>query len=490
MNAAVPGFLVAREIPSIHRVLQAAAIAAAALLGACASPYDLVVSGGRIIDPASGTDRIADLAIAYGEIVKISEEPLRGREVIVANGMVVAPGFIDLHRHVMNRSAMELAVRDGVTTAFDLEIGAADVDQWYASRAGGQLINYGVSAGHIPARMQVMEDEGTTVPDGPAASDPAKPEQVRRIIEIVGLGLDRGALGVGLGTGYTPGMTGEELSGVLSLARERGATVFVHSIKRCPAVMRFLDKAQAVDASVHLMHVNSTLEETLPDCLPQIAERAGSGLDVSWEAYPYGAGMTYAGSAVFEDWEDWPDERFGNVQILGSEGRLDRAGFAQAREENRIIIVHTRTAEETRMAITYPGTIVASDGTYVPGAGHPRSIGTFSKVLGQYVREEAALSLSDALARMTIMPARRLAAYAPQMAKRGRIETGAAADLVIFDPDTIGSMADFANASASPAGIAHVIVNGEIAVTENAVTASKGSGVAIRNALIAEGGDR
>ena len=120
--------------------------------------YDLVVANGRVMDPASGVDGVRHVGILDGMIAEVSETTLEGRRVIDAGGLVVAPGFIDLHEHGQAEEAYGLMVRDGVTTAFELEVGTGDVAAWYAERDGGQLVNYGVAVGHIPVRMQVLDE--------------------------------------------------------------------------------------------------------------------------------------------------------------------------------------------------------------------------------------------------------------------------------------------------------------------------------------------
>ena len=131
--------------------------------------YDLVISGGRLIDPESGLDAVRDVGIEDGTIRAVAVEPLSGRSKIDASGLVVAPGFIDLHSHGQDRENYEVQALDGVTTALELEVGTADVDGWYAAREGRTLINHGASVGHIPARIEIMRDPGDFLPVGDAA---------------------------------------------------------------------------------------------------------------------------------------------------------------------------------------------------------------------------------------------------------------------------------------------------------------------------------
>ena len=131
--------------------------------------YGIVVVNGRVMDPESGLDAVRNIGISGGTIKIITSESIKGKTTIDANGLVVAPGFIDLHQHDHEASDYALKAMDGVTSTLELETGTADVDGWYAKRAGKALINFGVSAGHLPARVAVMGDPGGDYPSGDAA---------------------------------------------------------------------------------------------------------------------------------------------------------------------------------------------------------------------------------------------------------------------------------------------------------------------------------
>jgi cytosine/adenosine deaminase-related metal-dependent hydrolase len=173
--------------------------------------FDMVILGGRVMDPESGLDAVRNIGIRDGKIVEISEAPLLGKQNINARGLVVAPGFIDLHEHGQDPRNYEFQAHDGVTTSLELEAGTADVSGWYAQRAGKSLINFGVSAGHIPIRMRVMNDSGKWMPTGPAAHKAASPEQLRAIQQELEAGLKAGALAVGMGINYTEAATHQEI---------------------------------------------------------------------------------------------------------------------------------------------------------------------------------------------------------------------------------------------------------------------------------------
>src|SRR5262245_17295351 len=214
---------------------EAVALALALLVAGCfprpvpaPRDYDVVLAGGRVIDPESGFDAVANVGIRDGRIAALGPDTLAGRETIDARGLVVAPGFIDLHSHGQDAENWAAKARDGVTTALELEIGVGDVDRWYAQREGTALVNYGASAGHIPARMAVMHEAADFLPRGDAAHRAASDAEVAEIAHRLADGLARGALGVGFGLQYTPGATRWEVLEAFRVAARFGAPAHVH----------------------------------------------------------------------------------------------------------------------------------------------------------------------------------------------------------------------------------------------------------------------
>lgn len=462
----------------MRHISAAAAIGILMIVAGCARPpaptYDLVVANGRVMDPESGLDAVRHVGIRAGTIAAISETPLQGTRIVEASGRVVAPGFIDLHEHGQQDESYRMMVRDGVTSAFELEVGTGDVAAWYAAREPGQIVNYGVAVGHIPARMKVLSDPGQgLLPAGIGGSGHASDEQMAAMEAILREGLAQGAIAMGFGSAYTPGAPMSEIERMFRVAAAGGVSAHIHMRGGIAGLNETIAAAKAAGASLHIVHVNSSAGDELDTFLAAIQTARAAGQDVTTEAYPYGAGMTEIQSALFDDWKTWPDERFALHQLVSTGERLTRATFGPARAAGGTVIIHGRSEAQTRAAIASPLAMIASDGFIEHGRGHPRTSGSYAKVLGKYVREEHVVGLMDALKRMTLEPARRLERRVPLMANKGRVRVGADADLTIFDPATVIDRSTYEDASIPSAGIPFVIVGGQVVVDGGTVTAAK-----------------
>ena len=423
-----------------------------------AQNFDLVIANGRVIDPESGLDQIRNIGISGRTVAAISADPLAGRAIIDAAGLVVAPGFIDLHAHGQTPETYRYQARDGVTTALELEVGTADIDRWYAERRPGRVINYGVSIGHIPTRMAVMRDPGNFLPTGAGAHKAASPAEIKEIARRIEDGLEKGAVSMGAGFPYTPAATHEELLEVFRVAgRNR---VPVHMRRGVTGLEEALKLAAQTKAPLHVVHINSSGTTATADMLTMIADARRQGLDVTTEAYPYAAGMTEIQSANLDEYQDAPDERVALLEWPRTGERLNRETFQKYRKIGGPVVLHTNTEDMVAVAVTSPLTMIASDAYWENGTGHPRTTGTYSKVLGRYVRERGSLSLMDAIRKMTLMPAERLQARVPAMRAKGRLRVGADADVTIFDAAQIIDRSTYREPGLPPVGIAHVIVNG------------------------------
>ena len=448
--------------PILYRSLTLFSLFAAATITTVAQPaFDLVVAGGRVIDPESGLDAIRHVGIRGDRVVEVSADPLPGRETLDARGLVVAPGFIDIHRHAHGDNSYRYAARDGVTSVFELEIGTTDVDAWYRMLGPSRLINFGVGAGHIGARMQVLGDKGFLLPTGPGRG-PASPAQVAEIASIVDKGLQDGGVAVGVGNVYTPGASQDELAAIVGVAARHRAFMHAHLAGGMTGLTAALGMTGKMGVPLHIAHVNSTAGSEVRSWLDVMQGARQQGADVTTEVYPYTAGATLIQSALYDGWEKWPDDRFAMLQWAATGERLTRETFANYRAQGGSVISHSGSEDVLRISIADPAPMFASDGgrDLADQPTHPRASGTFARVLGQYVREQKVLTLPDALRRMTIAPARRLEARVPDMRDRGRLRAGAYADITVFDPATVNDRSSYTNAAAYSDGIIHVIVNG------------------------------
>ena len=458
-----------------HLLFWSVSIVLFAGISACGADYDTVIQGGRVMDPESRLDSVVNIGILEGQVRAISGDNLDGSRVIDATGLIVAPGFVDLHRHGQSERAYRLQVQDGVTTGLELEIGTPNAATWYAEREGGQLVNYGVSIGHIGVRARAMGDS-VLGSGGITARQQSSPDQISETEQLIREGLAQGAIGVGFGTAYTPGATMDEIEHMFSVAADLGVTAFVHMRGGLEGLDSTLTAANNAAASLHIVHANSSGGGNILEFLEMIQMAQDEGRDVTTEAYPYGASQTGIQSALFDDWESWDDERFERHQWVRTGERLNRETFSKYREEGGSVIIHGRTEEMTLAAVTSPLTIVASDG----GTGHPRGAGTFARILGRYVREQGALELMDALARMTILPTLRLEEFVPAMKTKGRIRIGSDADITIFDPETVIDRATYLEGSLTSDGIEYVLVNGIPVVYEGEIAEGVRPGKAIK----------
>lgn len=437
--------------------------------------YDIVILHGRVIDPESNLDAIRNIGINGSTIKAISQNSLSGRLVIDAKGLTVTPGFIDLHQHGQNDENYRFKAMDGVTTALELEVGTGDVDAWYDEREGKALINYGVSAGHLAARMAAMKDRAEFLPSGEAARRPATPSEIAEMKARLERGLQRGAIAVGFGIQYVPQASHWEILEMFRVAARFGASCHVHlrnaGIKEPASSVQALEEviaaANITGAPLHVVHVHSTGGKATPQLLQMIAEARARGLDVTTECYPYIAGMTEIQSAIFnEGWQEVFGIDYGDLQWAATGERLTKESFERYRKTGGMVAVFSMTEEIVEGALKDPLTMIASDGILDHGKGHPRTAGTYTRVLGRYVRERGDLTLMDAIRKMTLSPAQRLERRAPSMKNKGRIRVGSDADIVIFDAQHVIDRSTYENPAQYAEGMKYVLVNGTLVVKD------------------------
>ena len=469
---------VAKAALAVVLLVSIAAFSTFRVRAAADEAYDIAILNGRVMDPESGLDALRNVGIRAGKVAAISEAPLSAKSTIDARGLVVAPGFIDLHEHGQEPRNYEFQARDGVTTSLELEAGTDDVDRWYAAREGKTLINFGVSIGHIPVRTKVLGDpQGGLLPTGQASYRAATPTELARLTQEIDKGFRQGALAEGMGINYTPGATHWEIVEMFKVAARYGASVHVHlrygGLKEpntgLAALEEVLAAAEATGAPLHVVHITSMGLKYTPQLIAMVQGAREHGLDVTTECYPYTAGSTALQSAIFDPgWQENMDITYKDIQWAATGERLTAETFAKFRKEGGIVVIHSIPEEAARTAVANPIVMIASDGMPITGAKvHPRGQATFSRVLGHYVRDEKVLDLTTALRKMTLMPAQRLEKRAPVFKGKGRIRVGADADITIFDPARVIDKATFDDPLQYSDGIPFVLVNGVVVVKDS-----------------------
>lgn len=470
-------------------------------------PYDIVIAGGRVVDPERGLDATCNVGITNDHIAAISDQPLEGARTLHAEGMVVAPGFIDLHAHGQQLPAAWMQAFDGVTTALELESGLLPVGMAYDKIGDeGRPINYGLGAAASYARAMVMDPrvgqaDGTIVWFGQAFSfdgwqnSPPSADQLEQIIDLVEGGLNEGGLGVSINAGYAPGMGRKEYYELAKLAAKHNVATFTHdrymSIREPRSAFEALGEqvglAAITGAHMHICHINSVANRDLEYCTRMVKEAQQRGLKVTVESYTYGTFSTTIG-AEFLRGPDWL-ERFGGTDYgaVELEGKsLTKSEIEELQKNAPGTIINFRFLREDDdphdrqlldLAVLYPGGAIASDampwmdsnGTFIEGDvwplpddafAHPRSCGNFSRLYAKWVRESRSLPLVEAVRKTSLIPAQILEDAVPQMRKKGRLQVGCDADVTVFDLETIKDNGTFTAPAQVSSGHRHVLVNG------------------------------
>ena len=469
--------------------------------------FDTVIEGGRVMDPETNFDGIANIGIRRGKITHISTERLKANRIIDARGLVVSPGFIDIHSHTPTRLGEHLSVLDGITTQLDLEAGSyPPTDYGYQYKAGAQL-HYGSSVGHFAIRGLVMDnstqgyffsEDGLLSLGGAMWSQPATPAQVNEMREHLRNGLQLGGLGIGVLLDYmTEAVTESELSMIFATAAEYDTPVYVHVRRGMPGDPTGLDAVIALaerhGVATLICHITHSAMGGIGVWLSKIDAANSRGARITTETLSYLAGGTSIAADVFvnRDWRAIFDIDYEDVQWVPTGEWLDEKRFLQyQREFPTSSINHHYVKEEWLVeALKWPGMMVSTDA--LPAFDlevktNPNIAGTYAHFLGRYVRDLGVMPLMDGLRRITLLPAQWLSQASSVFETKGRIQVGADADLVIFDSETIAARAEYGDPYQPSVGIAHVLVAGRPVVVNGSQVEGRYPGQHLLTPLDAE----
>ena len=490
--------------------------------------HDIVLRGGRVIDPETGLDAVCDVAVTGGRITELGSGLGPGATDLDVAGQVVTAGFIDLHSHTADVAGLRLRALDGVTTALELEAGVSPVEPAYRrARAEGRPVNYGFAASWALARMEAVAGVeldgrlGTFLANIAASAwqGSASQIQVGAILSRLSADLADGALGIGVLVGYAPGTDPDEYLQVAALAAEAGVPTFTHArdlIELVPTALvdgaeEIVRAAGETGAHMHYCHINSTSLRHIDRVQDLVGRAQAAGSRVSTEAYPYGSGMTGIGAAFLAP------ERLGERDLkpadltyaptgeqVASEARLRELRAADP--GGLVIIKHLDEDDPADLdvmlrSLTFPDAVVASDAMPLTWPGpvpdqmtwplpngaftHPRTAGTFARALRLLASagpagSAAPLGLTETLRRCSLRPAQLLEGRVPAMRRKGRIQAGCDADIVVFDPVTVRDQATYLRSTRPSAGIRNVLVNGTAVVADAEIVADALPGRPVR----------
>ncbi len=449
--------------------------------------YDTVIIGGRVMDPETLTDRIANVGILNGQIARITDDAITGKRAIDANGLVVAPGFIDIHSHTPTRLGEHLSVLDGITTQLDLEAGAYPPTSYGYQYRGGAQLHYGSSVGHFAIRGLVMEgssqsyffdETGFITLGGDMWRKQATPAQVEEMRKHLRNGLELGGLGIGVLLDYmTEAVSESELSMIFATAAEYDKPVYVHVRRGMPGDPTGLDEvialAEAHGVATMICHITHSAMGGIDEWLAKIDAANARGAQITTETLSYLAGGTSIAADVFvnRDWRAIFDIDYEDVQWVPTGEWLDEERFLRyQRDYPTSSLNHHYVKEEWLLkALAWPGMMVSTDALPafdIEVKTNPNIAGTYAHFLGRYVRELEVMPLIEGLRRITLLPAQWLALASEEFSRKGRIQVGADADIVIFDADEIAPRAEYGDPYKTSLGIHHVLVGGRPVVTE------------------------
>lgn len=480
-----------------------------------------VLQGGRLVDPANGVDAITDLAIDNGKVTAIGPG-LAGHAVLDVAGLIVGPGFVDLHSHTHSIAGHRLQAFDGVTTALDLEAGLFPIAKAYDDAAKqGRPLNYGFAASWGGARARVLAGveqnadfhQALAVLADPVWQRTSTANELATWLDLLERELADGGLGIGILLGYAPRSDPAELVAVGRLTERADVAAYTHVrelVEADPTTpidgsIEIANVAAETGARMHHCHINSTSRRHIDRVLATIAASQQAGSRVTVEAYPYGAGSTAIGAFFLapERLDAWGLVPWSLVVVatgerIASENRLREL---RATDPGTTVIVEfldervESDALVLRRSLEFPDAIIASDGLPVQwpdgrwdsddwplppgGSSHPRTAGSFTKSIRLMVGS-GDWDWSEAFRRCSMLPARVLD-YCTAMTTKGHLGVGADADVVVLDPAGLTDNATFSDSTTTASGVRHLLVNGEPVISNGELVTDARPGRAVRN---------
>lgn len=441
-----------------------------------------VVKNGRVIDPYNNIDSKLNIVIKDGKILEITPYEISGEKNIDATGLIVCPGFIDIHMHedmyhneedYLDEWIAKSMLNMGVTTCIGGNCGINLTEPLTYLDAVDRLklpVNIGLMAGHINIRECVVENSNKY--------NPIQIDDIKKIMYTAREYLEGGCFGISYGIRYVPGITELELIEVSKACKPENKIINAHVRDDAKniiwATKEFIKVGMKLDIPIQNSHIGSMGGYgQMKELLRLLDSVKSSGLDITSDCYPYYAFSTRIGETTYDDgFLERYNIDYDSIEI--SEGkykgqRCTKNIFDELRKNSpdTITVGHVMNEKDIDMAILHPNVMIASDGFLHNEQGHPRAAGTFTRLIDKYVKT-GKLSLYDAINKMTTMPAKKLG-----LSNKGNLSKGSDADITIFSYDEIKDNATFDNPIKKPDGIKYVLIKGSVALKDGEIVNGK-----------------
>ncbi|MGB6291332.1 MAG: aminoacylase [Vibrio anguillarum] len=494
---------------NVQTKLKLTALSLMAVLGtaisfsAVSETYDVVINNGRVMDPETNFDAVRNVGVKDGKIVVITEDALKGKQVIDAKGLVVAPGFIDTHFHFQMPIGYSLGLRDGLTSSMDFEMGCAGsyIEKWYKAREGVTGANYGCAVSHEFARAMFIDgSDGDYLINGPIAAletrkktgwSATRPtlEQGNKILEEIDKGLQAGAVGIGSTVGYMrEGVSSREMYEVQKVGARYGRPTGAHTrytlgtdTTEVNGAQELVANALALDAPAIVLHFNNPGWRVTHEMITGLQAQ---GHNIWGEIYPYAAGSTTINASFLEpkSWIDYFGNRYEDTMldpVTGEYYTTETYKATVASEPTRPIVIFKMPAEDEAKWLTLKGVTMASDATAATpydaawdypmeklGGSHPRTAGARGAAIR--LGRDHNIPMMQLMSILSYNAAKHLGDTGLKfMQERGRMQTGKVADIVVFDPELFKDNSTYQQGAIPSTGMKAVIVNGQVTVRDD-----------------------